>query len=147
MSKRQKTKPYDWSDFQFDQSAPDFEQVRRVDLEDSETPAALLAQTRPPEGFADMNCDTEIVAAGRNYDGTPLYLRQDNTLAARVVSKQLRSLDMRRLPVRGGVVVSLRIDGVERLRSPVMSEEQADQLEAIHRVTLHAYAAANDQAG
>lgn len=145
MSKRSKP-TYDWSDFDFDQSAPDFEPVRRVDLEEAETSAALLSQTRTPDGFIDMNQDAEIVAAGRHHDGTPLHVLQDNSQVARVVARQVHSLDLRRLAVKGGVAVSLRIDGVEQLRSPVMSDEQADLLEARHRRALHGYAADTDPA-
>ncbi len=129
-------------DFQFDQTLPDFEPVRRVDLEDADTPADMLAQTRPPAGYVDMDQSAEIVPAGRDHDGTPRFLRQDGSLLAHVSAGELHSLTLRREPARGGIVVSMRIDGVEVMRSAVMPDEEADHREPEHRAALNAYAAA-----
>ncbi|WP_062223177.1 hypothetical protein [Aureimonas sp. D3] len=141
MSRRQKTKRYDWSDFNFDQSAPDFEPVRRVDLEDSETPADVLAQTRTPAGFVDRERDAQLLPTTRAYDGTPTYLADRNTHAAQVVDGVKASCSMPRIAVRGGVAFSLRLNGVEFLRSKTMSDEEADQSEPGFRAALYALAA------
>jgi len=142
MSKRQKKKPYDWSDFNFDQSAPDFEPVRRVDLEDSETPADVLAQTRTPAGFVDRERDAQLLPTARAYDGTPTYLADKNTHAAQVIDGVKASCSMPRIAVRGGVAFSLRVNGVEFARSIVMTDEEADRREPFYRASLYAYAAA-----
>lgn len=142
MSKRQKTKPFDWSDFQFDQSLPDFERVRRVDLEDAETPADVLSQTRLPSGMIDRQRDLELVPTGRNADGIALRTLAANSQSARIADGRAIPVSLDRVPIKGGIAVVARIGKREIFRSPAMSEEEADLQEAAFHEALSAFASA-----
>lgn len=117
----------------FDQSRPDFE--------DADTAANFLAGARPPAGCIDLDCDTELVPAGRDHEGVALHLKSQGSALARVVRGEVRALSVRRVPVEGGVAIEGRFGGDIAFTSPAMSDEDADRIEFAYRDSLTTFAA------